>query len=255
MIEAYFDEIQKAYNFYFNIGGKAHIAVFFIAVIVTVCLTKSKRDRYINYLLPLMIVFLIMLNPLVVLFLSKGFSYSIYRIYWLIFPSVVVASAVCEILERCDETKRLFSFILLLLAVLVTGQVVGVRGKLYPIQNMYRIDDQVMEIADVINSYSDEKKAVVPESVAWQIRQYSDIKLLYGRLNKTQYVKSTLDAYNAINQNIQGSEDIITQTADETEFPFIVLNKGTADEERMEQYGFKKIAATEDYDVYKKGNS
>lgn len=247
------NSMKDTFAEYFSIGGKSHIIMLIIAMLFIVLLAKESKIKRATVYIPICILAFIIINPLVYMLFDFTYEYSYYRVYWLILFPVIIGAAVCIAIKEMDEHKRFVALLIAVTAIMLTGPIIGMNNKLSPVQNVYRLDNQVIEVADIIMADKcKDKKAVLPNDIAWQIRQYKDIKVLYGRDYWDVYVKGTdKSIYEMLNGEREIDINIVTEAAKNTNFPFIVLKSGMAEREAMWEHGFQNIGATEDYVIYR----
>lgn len=245
--------MKNAFLDYFSFGGISHVIMLLFAMFVIILFVKDIKVKRISVYIPLIVVFLIILNPIVYKIIAATYEYSYYRTYWLILFPVIIGTAICIVMEKAEEQKRFITLVIAVVTILVTGMVHGVRIPIFPVQNVYRLDNQVMKVADIIEADECNKKnAIVPEDMAWQIRQYKDIKILYDKDGWILYIKdANRAAYNMINGKGEFLPKVMAETATDTGFPFVVIKSGIADREIMWENGFKNIGQTEDYEIYR----
>lgn len=250
------NSMKDTFAEYFSIGGKSHIIMLIMAMFIIILFTKESKIKRITVYIPICIFLFIIINPLVYMLFNYTYEYSYYRVYWFILFPVIIGAAVCIAIKEMDEHKRFVALLIAVTAIMLTGPIIGMNNKLSPVQNVYRLDNQVIEVADIIMADKcGNKKALVPEEMAWQIRQYKDIKLLYGRI-WNPYVDGIASSIYGMVSGYYEEIDLnaIVETVKNTEFPFIVLKSGMAEREAMWERGFENIGATEDYEIYRSVN-
>lgn len=247
-----FSSMKEAFLEYFVDNWQGHIALFMIAMIIIIIFAKQSKIRSATVYIPLLVLLLVILNPIVYKVIVSEYDYSYYRTFWLILLPFIIGAAVCIIIEKADEHKRFVALIMAVAAIMLTGPIVGTNHKMYPVKNIYRIDNQVIEVADIIMADKCEnKKAMVPDEMSWQIRQYADIKLLYGYTWVTYKDGIDKRIYNMINGGELFVTEQVANTAISARFPFVVLISGSTSRENMWEYGFENIGATEGYEIYR----
>lgn len=248
-----FNSMKEAFLEYFVDNWQGHIALFIIAMIIVIIFAKQSKIRSATVYIPLLVLLLVILNPIVYKVIVSEYDYSYYRTFWLILLPFIIGAAVCLVIEKADEHKRFAALIMAVAAIMLTGPIVGTNHKMYPVKNIYRIDNQVIEVADIIMADKCEnKKAMVPDNMTWQIRQYVDIKLLIGRSAWHAY-SNDVDGvvYNMVHSKKIFSAKTVTEKLTEYDFPFLVLEAGMTTREDMWECGFENIGATDDYEVYR----
>lgn len=247
------NSMKEAFWEYFDIGGVNHIIIFALAMLVIILFAKESKIKRATIYIPLLALIFIILNPIVYKIIASTYKYSYYRMYWIILLPLTVGAAACIVIEKIDAHKRFVALMLVIVGIMLTGNVVAMNCRMTHVKNIYRLDNQVIEVADIIMADKcNDKKAVLPNDIAWQIRQYKDIKVLYGRDYWDVYVKGTdKSIYEMLNGEREIDINIVTEAAKNTNFPFIVLKSGMAEREAMWEHGFENIGATEDYVIYR----
>ena len=254
-LNEFIKSVADAFNTYFEAGGLNHIALLAVSMIVIVIFEKKRRIKEINVIIPVAIIVFVILNPVAYILFKKN-EYSYYRTFWLVLIPFIIGTAVCVLMNAMEEKRRLVSLIIAIILIICTGPVIGMHTRLKPINNVYRLDSQVIEIANILMSDEcKDKKAVVPDEIAWQIRQYRDIKLLYGRGGWVYRNGIDKSVYDMINGEIPFSTEKLISVVKANDFQFIVLKSEMADLELMSEYGFIKTASTKNYEIFKQKNS
>lgn len=252
-LDEFIKAVADTFNMYFEIGGLNHMALLIVSIILILLFSKSRRIKDINVFLPIAIVIFVILNPVAYVLFEKTYEYSYYRTFWMILTPFIIGTAVCVVMSRMEEGKRIVPLLIAVILIISTGPIIGMHDRLRPIQNVYRLDSQVIEIADMImKDECKDKKAVVPDEIAWQIRQYKDIKLLYGRARWDVYNKNAdKTVYEMINGERDFNTDEVIRLVRDVDFKYIVLKADMADDIQMKEYGFECIGATYNYKLYK----
>lgn len=250
------NSMKEAFWEYFDIGGVSHIILFALAMLVIMLFAKEPKVKRVTVYIPLLALIFIILNPIVYKIIASTYEYSYYRTYWIILLPLTVGAEACIIIEKIDAHKRFVALVLAIVGIMLTGPIVGMNHRMTPVKNIYRLDSQVIEVADIIMADKcEDKKAMVPEEIAWQIRQYKDIKLLYGRTWNVYLDGVDKSVYGMISgYEMKVDTKAIAETAKNTNFSFIVLKSGIVEREAMWEHGFENIGATNDYEIYRSVN-
>lgn len=165
--------------------GSGHLFEFFLIslVILFICSKRhSVERRIVAYTV---ICGVILANPIVAVILKRVALEMVYwRTLWLFPTSLII---VCSIIVILRKTKHISLKILVVLGsiviILLTGNPVFSDENFHKTENIYKIPESVIEIADIILEDAEgEASVIAPEEISIWIREYSaDIYLLFGR--------------------------------------------------------------------------
>lgn len=165
--------------------GSGHLyEVFLITLVILFFCSKrhSVERRIVGYTV---ICGVILINPIVAVILKRVALETVYwRTLWLLPMSFII---VCSIIAILRKTKYTSLKILVVLGsvfiIIFTGDSVFSDENFHKTENIYKIPESVIEIADIILEDAEgEARVIAPEEISIWIREYSaDIYLLFGR--------------------------------------------------------------------------
>lgn len=229
-------------------GSGMYLALFFIAMLYIYLKEENKKKRCLFLYFPLSVL-LVTLNPIFNKIVGKIFTESVYwRMYWLLPIGITLSYAIIKFIEEQKEkAKKIIVAISLITIVIVSGKSVYSSGNFGEVGNLYKLPDDAVLVAQLIEADNTEyKKAVVPENLTPYIRQItSKIELAYMR-NPEGYGNDPL-----IQALHSGNVKYVATYAKNTNSNYVVYNKAVVLTEPMENYGFEKYNESVFFAIYK----
>ena len=163
--------------------GHYYFYVFPLAIIALLFLLKKRR---ISFVLPLLLISLVIVNPLFYYAWNKLDLYAYWRILWIVPIIPVFAALGSAINEKIDNrilkivSTVVFSVIFFFMGTFVYA---GEGGHFdIPATNASKVPQGVADVADFILSQKEKPRIIAESSISTYIRQYTgEIDTLYGR--------------------------------------------------------------------------
>lgn len=164
------ESIMQMLQQYF--GKNALPVIAFLAVI---CWTKKSKNRK-RYLLCVTVMFALLLNDFVfeiVVKVGEGETY--YRVLWILPVTLLAAYLGVELWSELFGWKRIGMTILMLGFIWIYAVPAWDSWLDLP-TNIYQLDNETIEVADMIEKHSGGKRVNIIDdySISWHIREYSD---------------------------------------------------------------------------------
>lgn len=130
------------------------------------------------------ILFLAMFNDLVyrLVIVRIGETETYYRFLWILPVNVMAAYLVVEVASLLKGWKK-GAILVILAGFLVANAMPGISSWTTLPTNVYQLDDEVIEIADMIDTHSGGKRVNVIDSdytAIWHMREYNDNIIYFG---------------------------------------------------------------------------
>lgn len=229
-------------------GNGMYLALFFIAMLYIYLKEENKKKRCLFLYFPISVL-IVTLNPIFNKVVGKIFTASVYwRMYWLLPIGITLGYAIIKFIEEQKEKmQKIIVTISLITIILVSGKSVYSGGNFEKVGNLYKLPDDAVLVAQLIEIDNTEyKKAVVPENLTPYIRQItSKVELAYMR-NPEGYGNDPL-----IQALHSGNVKYIAEYAKNTNSNYVVYNKAVVLTEPMENYGFEKYNESVFFAIYK----
>ncbi len=231
------------------IGSGWHIILYIFSIIYLIIKEKDKKKKVFLIYFQLIILFVI-LNPIFNKIVGKIFTSRTYvRMFWCVPYGITISYMFVNLFYSIkNEVVNKIVLILSIIIICITGKLIYLDGNFIKVDNIYKLPDEHVLIAQLIGVDEEEyKKALVPETMCAHIRQIEpSIKLAYKR-EPTGYENNKYVI--ALNS---GNTEEITKLASEEECNYIVMKKETVLWIDFTYFGFEKMNETENYVIYKK---
>ncbi|MCR5687550.1 MAG: hypothetical protein K6G58_05975 [Lachnospiraceae bacterium] len=254
----------KCLNLYTSGTGFFVMYLFCLAYVFIKGSTKV-REMFIPNAVVLMIT---VYNPFVPIVLDRIFDVSseYYRLFWIAPVIILVPYVLTTVImdEKCTSRKVLYAILTAAMFIL-GGNFVYSGG--HAAQNIYKIDDELIEISDLIHedSGTEYTRAFFEYGYNMEIRQY-DPKMLLA-IDREQYLYAVNYSYTdemlsddgmpeykilavlVRNQNVD--EGDFTDALIKTATPYVVLTKGHPQTSYVRSAGLREIGQTGTHTVFK----
>ena len=248
------ENVCEIYQLYF--GNFSYCIV--IGIIIAFMLVKYRTRDGMAVLGVCAIIWILYLNPIVINFLaSLTVNTRSVRIFWA-FPIIIGLGYVCAcLIENGRKWKQILVLVLTAALLFCTGGTILNRENYVAECNLYKIPDDVIEVADAIeeNSRQEWEYPYVMTTIylSTYLRQYDgNIRLLYGRTKSGSEGK---ELYNLMREYMDKDipyevlYDMGCQAIDKG-VNMIVLLKYQVQNEALETLGFYRVDCLEDYYIF-----
>ncbi|MCR5591865.1 MAG: hypothetical protein K6F73_10085 [Lachnospiraceae bacterium] len=242
--------------------------VMYLAALAFILIKGNKRDKEL-FLPHALLLILTVYNPVVPLILDKIFDVSgeYYRLFWIAPVIILVPYVLTEIIFSIECTYKKVAASAIIAAMFIFGGNFVYANGIDVAQNIYKIDDELIEISDMIHadSGSEYTRAFFEYEYNMEIRQYDPKMLL--TIDREQYLYAVNYSYTdemlsdedhpeykilAVlirNQNV--SADDFTDALEKTGTRYVVLTKGHPQTEYVRSAGLTEAGSTEMHTIFK----
>lgn len=165
---------------YYDVLERTVLQGLYVPLFITsllYCVLKSKKEQKIFFIGSTICLFSTFLNPLLSELVAQKITgvYVYWRLYWLIPIYYGIAYFMTEIIFIMKK-HHIIATIAFVFIIILSGDYIFMSPYYYPYTNTYKLPNEVLEIADYINSKNGSKEKVcifLPKPLAAKIRQYS----------------------------------------------------------------------------------
>lgn len=230
-------------------GSGGYITLYLIALIY-IFLKEENKEKRMFFIYFQFLLFLVVFNPIFNKIVGKIFKASVYwRVYWTIPLGITIAYAAVKIIFDLNHEKvrKVILSMVFIFTIIVSGKFIYTETNYQKVENLYKIPDESVLIAQLIGTDDEEyKKAIVPETIVAYIRQIdASIELAYKREAYTYENHPFVTALN------MGDTEKITNLAKENNCNYIVVKKAIPLTVDFYYFGFELFSETENYAIYK----
>ena len=248
-------------------GGTGYFVMYLLALLV-VLFKGDKKDR--ELFLPSAAVLLVTVyNPVVPIILDKIFDVNseYYRLFWIAPVIVLVPYAATKLIFSAKSgEKKALTVTVIFAMMFFAGNFVYAKG-INISQNIYRIDDELIEIDGIIHEDCRDEyaKAFFEYDYNMEIRQYDPKMLL--TVDREEYIYAVNYSYTdqmledeshpenillaLLVRNQKVSSDSLRRALDTTDTQYVVLTKGHPQDRFIRRAGLYEIGETATHIVYR----
>lgn len=246
--------------------GKMPYFILYLGCVLYLGRYGSKLMKQI-FVWPVAILLATVYNPLLMGYVLGMTEWSdrYYRFFWLLPVGILCAYMLATVIEkqkRIDGKAAITLFVLCMVLICGNTQI-----KEIPDENIYKMDDYILELSELIDRESVEEQPVVitDANVYYQIRQYDPTILmaiynwemnLYGEnyADEVDLADQYLSRSNACYMFMRGMEidaDIVNAIFAERNVEFFVRNIDYYSDEYMQTLNLSYVGEVEGYEVYR----
>lgn len=234
---------MERYQVYF-----AGNALVLLAAIGVLWWSRQKKDRQ-KLLAYLAVIFLVAFNDIVyqTVIVRLGEMETYYRLLWILPVNVMAAYLVIEVIGLLKGWRRVALIGITAVFVLINAMPSITAWTTLP-ENIYQLDNEVIEIADMIDAHSGGKRVNVIDSdytAIWHMREYND-NIYYWDVGEDELrqiigreAKETMDTQNVYDAISAAQVDYI-----------IVKKKFVNANHSLSNAKILQIGETDTYNVY-----
>lgn len=247
-MEAFVNEVIMAY------GNWRFLMLTVILLVVGLIFLKGYKKRFV---VPMIILAAVILNPLFYTLWYKFNDRSYWRMLWMvpIIPVGVVVPAFFIEKSKKNITK-IVALVFASALMIISGSFIydGSRNVFAAANNPEKLPDDVVAVGEALLEVDVEPYVVTDSSLSVYLRQYSGkIKSVYGRDFKFQ--TSNPDLANKIFENLSSPEcdfDAIAQEMLNYDYKYLVTrNADEVRKQRIIDAGFEEITSIHGYGIYR----
>lgn len=152
-----------------------YVPLFIISLIY--CLLRAKKEYKIFLIGSTICLFGTFLNPLLSDFVAQKITgvYVYWRLYWLLPIYYGIAYSMTEVMDRLKK-YHIVTTVIFVFLIFISGNYIFMPPYYYRYTNIYKLPNEVLEIADCINDNKNNNEKVcvfLPKVFAAKMRQYS----------------------------------------------------------------------------------
>lgn len=244
---------------YFGITCYPLILILFLLYLIL-----DRKNERSKQLLFSVIVFFISFPFLYILCNYMGQEAETYRFLWLFPLSCIFAFLAVSICRKTAFDKMVVAMTVCIM-ILLSGSVILVPNSIKMPENIYELDDEIIEIAEVITREckGNDVRLIAPSQVMIQVRQYSG-NLCWAYTGRGQMVMADEDGvidsmkedpqYRlalAVQQGIYIDENTLQGDLESILVDYVVLSNDSDFADHLSNDFLKLIGNTEYYSIYK----
>lgn len=241
-------------------GTTCYPLILILFLLYLILSRKNKRSKQILFSI---IVFCFLFPFLYILCNFIGQEAETYRFLWLFPLSCIFAFLAVSICRKTAFDKTVVAMVVCIM-ILLSGSVLLVPSSIKMPENVYELDDEVIEIAEMINSECEEDvRLIAPSQVMIQIRQYSG-NLCWAYTGRGQMMiaddDGVIDSMKedpqyrlalAVQQGIYLDETVLQGDLESMLVDYVVLTNNSDFANHLSNDILKLIGNTENYSIYK----
>ena len=241
-------------------GTTCYPLILILFLLYLILSRKNKRSKQILFSI---IVFCFLFPFLYILCNFIGQEAETYRFLWLFPLNCIFAFLAVSICRKTAFDKTVVAMVVCIM-ILLSGSVLLVPSSIKMPENVYELDDEVIEIAEMINSECEEDvRLIAPSQVMIQIRQYSG-NLCWAYTGRGQMMiaddDGVIDSMKedpqyrlalAVQQGIYLDETVLQGDLESMLVDYVVLTNNSDFANHLSNDILKLIGNTENYSIYK----
>lgn len=229
-------------------GTGAYIVLYLIALLYIYFKEENKNIKAFMVYFSLLMSF-ITLNPIFSKLVEPFFPVSVYwRMYWMLPMGLTIAYAFTKLIASKEKKlDKAIIFIVAITVIILSGKFIYTEENYIEVNNLYKVPDEALEVANIIMQDNTETKKVMPctSLIAYLRQVYPEIELMYAREPKS-YENVTI-----VVQQEKGNIQYVTNVCKKENCNYIIFHKAMAMNGNMEDYGYDLFAETANYRIYK----
>lgn len=234
-------------KYWINLEGVGHI-LFLIFPIALLCLFICFKGRRIRFLIPILLITIVIINPLFYKIWDELGLYAYWRILWIVPVIPTIAALIPSICEKF--VKRWITGFIVFCGVgfiIFSGTFLynGIDGLFVETTHASKIPDYVVTIANKLLELKENPRVIVQHPLGVYIRQYTGcIDILYGRDIDKYILMADSDARKVHNQLNDGEFEAVAQFMLDDGYDYLVYSGDTGEQ-------FELIETVDNYGIYK----
>ncbi|MEI8198966.1 MAG: hypothetical protein WCG21_02805 [Eubacteriales bacterium] len=247
-------QIIASYTQYFGVGS--YMLLYISSLIYIYATEKKKIIRDLLFYYPLLVLAVIF-NPLIAYVIMKFIENQVYwRMFWILLLTIIIAYAATMIVQRISRNYgKVVVTLFIIIIMILGGKFIFTPANYSTSFNWYKLPVQTIEVCNIIENDSNTKiRVVVPADLEVSVRQYdANIQMPYGRdgYDNTGALSETGRAFHSLMQDSVLNVELISSYMRGFECNYIVIKKTTVLSENLEISGYKFVASTDSYNIYR----
>lgn len=235
--------------------------IFQIAFVSAVLMLVFFKGRRAFFVIPSFLLFAVIINPVFKNLWENTLHFNYYwRVLWIV-PVIPLCAALPAMISERTENKMIKTAIAVLFALLFifTGMNVyrgydGSRMFRTPADNVYKLPQDTIDVADALLDKEEHPRAVVDPAIGMYIRQYSgNISILYGRDVLGYIMPPDDDTWSVYGQLSSEAPDLaaVREVMERREYRYLVIRDDKAiPAEGLKQNGFELMQTVSGWNIY-----
>lgn len=253
-------------NYFWKYWGNMLYLILYLGILLYLGRYGSKLMKQI-FVLPFVILLFTVYNPLIMETVLEvtGWADRYSRFFWLLPVEILCAYMFAVLIERQKNMGSKAAMVCLAACmVLMCG---GTLIKKIPDENIYKMDDYILEISELIakEKVAEQPVIICDRNVYYQIRQYdASLRMAIENTTMTMYGEKQADEIDTAEQSlgrdyaegmfVRGAE-IESETANaifqEKNVDFLVRNTDYYSDEYMDMLNLLYVGEVEGYEIYR----
>lgn len=231
----------------------ADLFFLLLSIVSYIYLLITNKKLRVRFLLPVGLILFLVINPVLYLLVYSKTVY--WRLFWMAPDAIIIAAAASSLLKKCRfELLKLAVLVVMTLVIVLKGSNVFIRGNFTKVENWTKLPQQTLDVCDAILELDDTPKAIFPQVLYSEVRQYApEIEMMYGR-NADGFIYSCpmdclLTRWQV--EQVEPDYDFIFQQASRFSYNIVVaMESKPAPAEALLKYHFEEAVRTPGYIVY-----
>ena len=247
------DSINQMLNGITAYYGNGMYAV--MTVFASIYLYVHCRDSRNRLLYPSIFILICLLCP--VLYIKIFYRITYWRFFWLIPSGVFISYALTRMIKQSNKViEKLFLLVICVIIITIFGTNMYLNGGFQRARNIQKVSAATKSVCDIMLAEDERPKCIVPSGIYCEVRQYSgDIEMMFGRdadgyINDTEQI--CLDIRHTLDADVP-DYDMVLNAAKERGYEFVIVyDSKPVNKKLLKKYGYKKLAKSSGYIVYRR---
>lgn len=235
-------------------GTGMYFALFYVSVLYIAIKKEEKEARY-YFVYPSLFLMFIIFNPVTAQIIGGNLvGWDVYwRIFWTLPIITVIAFAGTQVVKLVDgKQKKFLTQAAIIFIIIVSGKFTLNTELFSHPENLYKIPNEVVQVADMVLEDNEEPKIAAPLAVSCYIRQYSGkISQVYGRnVARGDAYRGGITIYEQLSSETPDLKTLIRKVRN-AKCNYIVVPIQWEYEAEFAEYQYEVLGCTNSYVVYK----
>lgn len=266
MMHEFFSQLGITYGYYFGYG---FLALLLVAGAMWIIYAGTDVQKRILVALPVCVIVLTLLNPVYYKLAGLTADYTYARSYWNVPFFLILACMWAALVRKTGKSNGIGISAVMVLMILLWGYGLGSVNRehnlFYVRDNIYRVPQNTVDIADMITNDCDGEPVVyAPADICRFMRTYdADIKLVYHdwwkelsidygtySVDDEELIINYQTVYDFINSD-EINYKAIMQLQKLTGWNYVVLKEDGSRSVMQTEYGLVRLGTVDGYNIYK----
>ncbi|RDU22091.1 hypothetical protein [Anaerosacchariphilus polymeriproducens] len=236
-------------------GTGMYFSLFFVALLYIALKKEEKEARY-YFVYPSLFLLFIIFNPISAQIIGGYLvGWDVYwRVFWTLpFIAVIAYASTQTVNLQEKQYKKVLTQLAIIAIIILCGRItLNTELFSYP-KNLYKIPNEVVEVADIILEDDKNPKMAAPLPISGYLRQYTgEIIQAYGRnAARGSASKSTLTIYEQLNADTPPDLKVLIKKVRKGKYKYLVVPIQWEYDAEFLEYKYEKLGCTNSYVIYK----